>query len=312
MTHWLSRLCFFITLFAFCVILLGAYTRLKDAGLGCPDWPGCYGQLAAPNSAHAILQANAAFPATPVDVGKAQTEMTHRYFAETLGALIVVFAILSFLKRKEHLLPAWMGPLLVLLVLFQGLLGMWTVTMKLSPVIVMGHLLGGLCTLGLLTTSWLYLQSSHHLIISPPKRMLKIAAGATLGVLIVQIALGGWTSANYAALVCPDFPACHNGHWWPPYFLTAIHMTHRAGAICVALFGTVLSVLLWQTREPRLRAFSVAIITLFTLQIGLGIMNVLFSLPLPIALLHHAGAALLLLLIITVHFTLQRAPRGVA
>lgn len=310
MTRRLSQLCLFTALFALCVILLGAYTRLKDAGLGCPDWPGCYGQILAPATPEAITQANNAFPSAPVDTQKAQTEMTHRYFAETLGSLIVIFAALCWYKRRTLPLPVYLGPLLVLLVLFQGLLGMWTVTLKLLPVVVMGHLLGGFTLVCLLTLCWIYLRGYHTTLIaqgtSPTLFPLSMV---TLGALITQIALGGWTSANYAALICPDFPTCQ-GYWWPPsHTLTMIHMAHRVGALITFVLGITLTIALWQQRIRLLRYFSAALLGLLVLQVFLGISNVIFSLPLPVALAHHGTAALLLLLLITLNVVLLHTPR---
>ncbi len=211
--RWLNRLIIASIMLAFCVILLGAYTRLSDAGLGCPDWPGCYGQLTAPSNAHDIHNANSAFPQNPVDTSKAQTEMTHRYFAESLGACIVLFGIGAFINRRKINLPQWLPMLLVLLVIGQGILGMWTVTLKLLPLVVLSHLLGGFCTLSLLWLCWLFFRFPALPKIAYPKGVSRLAT-ITLIVLVLQIALGGWTSANYAALICPDFPLCQ-GKWLP-------------------------------------------------------------------------------------------------
>ena len=207
-----TKLSLFATILAIVVVVLGAYTRLTDAGLGCPDWPGCYGQLTPPTD-------------QSIDSQKAWTEMIHRYFAGTLGLVILVLAIVAIFKRKQpnvgarRAVPLQLPLVLLGLVIFQALLGMWTVTMLLNPLVVMAHLLGGMATLGLLW--WLALRSQSNSLkfairnsqsaINP-----NLKTWATLGLIIlgIQIALGGWTSANYAALACPDFPQCQ-GQWWP-------------------------------------------------------------------------------------------------
>ena len=326
MKTWLFRLSLICTLVAFSVVLLGAFTRLTDAGLGCPDWPGCYGQLRAPDSPSAIAQANADFPAIPVHITKARTEMTHRYFAETLGSLILLLGALSFWKRRTLGIPTWLPPLLVGLVIFQGLLGMWTVTLKLWPIVVMAHLLGGLSLLGLLWLCVLILRNPtpNTSTISPLTLRLSYAF---MGVLVAQILLGGWTSANYAALICPDFPTCQ-GQWWPenmnfikgfhltgghgmenPLFFmdtpgkTAIHMMHRIGAFLTLLLGLILSIRLFKTHA----LLASTLLLLLCVQVLLGISNVLFYLPLHVALTHHGVAALLLLTVVTIQFMLRKS-----
>ncbi|MGE3320102.1 MAG: heme A synthase [Candidatus Berkiella sp.] len=326
---WFKRLATFCALLAFCVIILGAYTRLKDAGLGCPDWPGCYGQLAAPQTPEAIEKANNEYPLMQVDVAKAQTEMTHRYFAESLGLMIVILAFFAFLARKNHGVPLWLPLSLVLLVIFQGMLGMWTVTMRLLPLAVMGHLLGGFCTLGLL---WLcVLFATRKPLPIMPKRGLTFLAASTLAIVFCQILLGGWTSANYAALICPDFPLCQ-GQWWPDThfasafnFLggidmdnplafqdtpgrTAIHLMHRLGAMITLLLGSALVMALYH--QPGLRKTALVLALFLVIQISLGISNIVFALPLPVAVAHNAMGALLLLTLITVNFKLHQAKRA--
>lgn len=339
----LHRLSLFTLLLAFCVIVLGAYTRLSDAGLGCPDWPGCYGQFTAPTTTQEIQAANHAFPQAPVHISKAQTEMTHRYFAESLGCLIIIFALFAYLKRKELTLPRYLAPFLVALVLFQGLLGMWTVTLKLLPLVVMAHLLGGFGTLSLLWLAWLYLQHAKHPLLwrYPACNLLKKFALITLLIICLQIALGGWTSTNYAALVCPDFPLCQ-GKWWPTPFnfahafnllggiklanplaymgiseKTLIHISHRLGALISLLAGSTTALLLWLEAKRHnlatkivLRRFSLALFFILLVQISLGIANVMLSLPLSIAVLHNATAAILLLCLIALNFTLSHARIG--
>lgn len=324
--YWLKRLAIFSVLLAALVIMLGAYTRLKDAGLGCPDWPGCYGEIAVPQTPQAIQRANLEYPTMPVDVGKAQIEMTHRYFAESLGLAIVIFALVAFATRKKHPLPWWLPSSLVALVIFQGLLGMWTVTMRLLPLAVMGHLLGGFCTLSLLWLGVLYITHKKPLTIRLPSYLPSLAF-TTLVIVFCQILLGGWTSANYAALICPDFPTCQ-GQWWPnTHFATAfnflggmgldnplafqdtpgrttIHLMHRIGALITLLAGMILVMNAW--RYLPLRKTITVLALVLILQIGLGISNVMLSLPLPIAVAHNAIGALLLLTLVTLNFKIQQ------
>jgi cytochrome c oxidase assembly protein subunit 15 len=191
------------------VVLLGAYVRLSGAGLGCPDWPGCYGRLLdLPDEAQQIAEANAAYPHRPVEPAKARKEMVHRYCAGLLGVLVLTLAALAWRNRRDPAQPLALPLALLGLIIFQSLLGMWTVTWQLKPVVVMGHLLGGLATLGLL--AWLVLRQGHYGQGGRAVDVQGLRKPALLGLalLVVQIALGGWTSANYAALACPDFPTC--------------------------------------------------------------------------------------------------------
>ena len=327
----LRKLALFATPLALLVIVLGAFVRLSDAGLGCPDWPGCYGQIDVPREAGEIARANAAFPERPVDVAKAWIEMIHRYAAAALGLLILAIGALAWRRRQEP--NALLAPSLALvaLVLFQGLLGMWTVTWQLKPVVVMAHLLGGFGTLALLW--WLILRQS-------PAASGWAAGGggslyrwtlAGLAVVVVQIALGGWTSANYAALACPDFPACQR-QWWPEMDFaeafvmwrglgvsyeygvldnaarTAIHMTHRLGAVAVLLSVGWLSLgSLRFAAGRRVRIAGAVVGGLMLVQIGLGIANVWFYLPISTAVGHNACAALLILALITLGHGLRSA-----
>lgn len=337
----LDRLTLICSALAVSVILLGAYTRLVDAGLGCPDWPGCYHQLTAPTTPSEIIEAQARYPFNPVNTSKARTEMIHRYFAEALGAMIVLLALCTYWQRRSQPpMPLWLPAALVLLVVVQGMLGMWTVTLGLLPIIVVAHLLGGFATLALLYLFWLYrhtgsVPTSSNQHVSP--WLCKLAM-VVLGVLIIQILLGGWTSANYAALICPDFPTCR-GQWWPPFswralnFLgavgtdhplgymnsmdkTTIQMLHRLGASLTLLLVTTLICAMWQQAQLAavaarhwLQRMSICIGFLLVLQICLGIANVLFYLPLPIALAHNGVAVILLLTLITLNFRLFGAQR---
>jgi len=308
----------------FIVIVAGAYVRLEDAGLGCPDWPGCYGQLiGVPDEAHEVASAELAFPGRTVDTGRAWKEMFHRYLAGTLGLLILAIAVIAWLKRGEIGRPPWLAILLVAVVVFQATLGMWTVTMLLKPAIVALHLLGGMATLALLM--WLALREINPQPAPPAvARALRPWAVAGIAVLVIQIALGGWVSANYAALACTDFPMCH-GYWLPEMdfanafhvlrelgvtaagaplaqeALNAIHWSHRLGALVTLLVVGVIAVQV--LRAPALRAQGVVIAVLLIVQAGLGVANVLLRLPLVLAAAHNAGAALLLAALVVLNFT---------
>ena len=301
------------TLLAFGVISLGAYVRLSDAGLGCPDWPGCYGHLVGvPDAAHEQSAALAAFPGKPVEAHKAWKEMVHRYFAGTLGLVIALIAGLGWRHRRALQQSPTLPTALLVVVGLQAALGMWTVTLLLKPVIVSLHLLGGMSTLALLV--WLLLRQYPAQV---PERVARLRFHARLALLvvIVQIALGGWVSSNYAALACSDFPTCLGG-WMPEMdfahafqfrrelgqtadgallantALTAIHWAHRVGALVVTLVVGSLAFAL--SRRPERRNWAWLLGFCLLLQIGLGIANVLLALPLPIAVAHNAGAAIML------------------
>lgn len=304
------------TILAFCVVGLGAYVRLSDAGLGCPDWPGCYGQwIGVPDAAHEMAQAGAAFPGRPVDAGKAWKEMAHRYAAGTLGLLVLAIALSAWRTRRRVL--AAENALLVLIGL-QAALGMWTVTLLLKPAIVTLHLLGGMATWALLVLLWRHDQW-------PAAPALSRFGRAALAVVFLQIALGGWVSSNYAGLACNAFPNCRPDLWWPATdfghgftlirelgatasgealsfaALTAIHLAHRLGALLVVL--VVGAYALSCCRLGAARRGQV-ILGALALQLALGIANVLLQLPLPLAVLHNLGAALLLgSLILSAHRT---------
>lgn len=310
----------YAALFAFIVVVVGAYTRLTDAGLGCPDWPGCYGQLLVPESDIELQAATTLYPDQPVEATKAKTEMLHRYLASTLGFLILVIGFLG-LKSSERRIKI-LSLLLVGLVMFQGLLGMWTVTLRLLPTVVMGHLLGGLATLSLLWLVYLMrTQPKNNLTLKNKK--LKILALLSLIAVIVQLALGGWTSANYASLACPDFPSCL-GQYWPAQLdfyqafnlfsgiglkfptlaidndaRVTIHFMHRLWAIAVC--GLVL-LTCYQLRQEKLKRFALLLFLILCVQIALGITNVLAQLPLSIAVMHNGVGALLLLILVTINF----------
>lgn len=304
---------------AFIVVVLGAYTRLTDAGLGCPDWPGCYNQMLAPTTPAAIQQADALYPAVPVEVHKAWTEMVHRYAAGILGVLIFILGFMSIRRRRVPGQPVAVPVILMLLVIFQALLGKWTVTMKLLPLVVMSHLLGGFAILALLW--WLNLKIGDYFPSLQTIQTKKFRAWAILGLIIVvvQIALGGWTSTNYAALICLNFPYCSAHQFFPQMdfhqafnllnvsnerlssaALITIHMSHRIGALITGIYVGLLSICLIALKgRPILRGIGTAMLIILIVQIMLGILNVELLLPLYVAVLHNFVAALLLLAMVT-------------
>ena len=339
----LRRLALAALLLAFCVVVFGAYVRLTAAGLGCPDWPGCYGHVTPAGAA----AADAGTAAAPLHVGKAWREMIHRYLASTLGLIIVGIAVLSFLWRKQRALPLALPLSLVALVIFQGLLGMWTVTLLLKPLIVTAHLAFGLATLSLLWWLWLSLRristgpwsgttaaaggGSTAALLRPASSRLRALALFGLVVLIVQLLLGGWTSTNYAAVACPDFPTCQ-GQWWPQTDFRdafvlwrglginyeggvldhpariAIHLAHRLGAIVAALtllVAAVTALIVRSDRNGRWGAWT--LLMALTLQLTLGVAMVKMGFPLWLATAHNAGAALLLLMTLGFNRALRRA-----
>jgi cytochrome c oxidase assembly protein subunit 15 len=314
--HALTLLTLFLT---FDLLIFGAFTRLTDSGLGCPDWPGCYGN-ASPIGANAdIAAAQSAMPSGPVTHGKAWIEMVHRYLATSVGVLILVLAAAAWLRRirsaRQQGLSPWWPTLTLLWVCIQGAFGALTVTMKLFPAIVTLHLLGGLVLLVLLCVQ---VVRSARLERSVP--WIAVSAGQrrliwlSLTLLVLQVALGGWVSTNYAVLACTDFPKCQNS-WWPLMdfqqgfevwrelgytgagepinfaALTAIHYVHRLMALLVL---PLLGVLAWRlNRVLALRTPSRWIAALTGLQLATGLSNVVFDWPLLAAVLHTAGAGAL-------------------
>lgn len=317
---------------AFGIIVLGAYVRLNNAGLGCPDWPGCYGHIAVPDEPHEIARAEASFPGKIIEGRKGWIEMVHRYFASSLGLLIIAIAVIAW-RRRDALGQSPALPIaLIGVVIFQGLLGMWTVTLLLKPAVVTAHLLGGLALLALLT--WLALRQGRVVglhkesvskgIIAPPS--IRWMGGIAFAVLVAQIALGGWVSTNYAALACQDFPSCQ-GSWLPQMdfhnafhvvrelgmtaqgellsaeALTAIHWAHRLGAMIVVIVLGVLA--LQMLAKPATRSLGGLVLSVLTLQVLLGISNIYFGLPLALAVAHNAGAALLVVTLVVINFALR-------
>ena len=315
----LSYVLLLALLLAFTVVALGAYTRLSDAGLGCPDWPGCYGHIGVPE------QVKSDNYQRPLEAGKAWKEMIHRYVAGSLGLLILFIFFISFNRKYKQspLVPS----VLLAVVIFQALLGMWTVTMLLSPVIVSAHLIGGLTTLSLI--GWLYLNNknnrSHANSLSSPTYTSTLKLAATIGLFLVcvQIFLGGWTSTNYAALACgTSFPTCAT-QWWPTMDFanaftishisntnyefgilenparTAIQVTHRIGALVLSIYLIFLGTIL--LKQQALRKTAIVLFVILSIQVSLGILNVVLALPLSIAVLHNIVAAFLLLTVIAIN-----------
>jgi cytochrome c oxidase assembly protein subunit 15 len=342
--RWIRSLALAGLLLCFTVVVLGAYVRLTAAGLGCPDWPGCYGH-ATPLGAQASASAQAAFPLKPLDVGKAWREMIHRYAASTLGLIIVAITILAFTTRRARLVSLPLALALLATVVFQGMLGMLTVTWQLKPLIVTGHLVFGLTTLGLLWWLWLTLprnswgnaSNTGSGVSGTTVDAARVAWTLTLIGLIalsIQIALGGWTSSNYAAIACPDFPKCQNA-WWPQtdygsaFVLwhglginyeggvlgnparVAIHLTHRMGAL-IATLTLSLAALTVLTRRVLAKFVLPAcfVLAALVLQLTIGVSMVLRGFPLALATAHTAGAALLLLSVLALLHSIGPAAHG--
>lgn len=311
--YYLAR---FAAFFAFIVIVVGAYTRLTDAGLGCPDWPGCYGNWKVPSTTEELSTAQSLYPQAEIENTKAWTEMFHRYIAGSLGLLVFYISFLLVKSRRY-----FTGITLASLIIFQALLGMWTVTLGLYPIAVMGHLLGGLSLFSLLV--WIGAQKGAMSYQASKQEGLVTLAKASLVILFIQIFLGGWTSANYAALVCADFPTCQ-GQWWPKMDWTTafsltdvgifnspgialenparvtIQVAHRIGALVTSIFLLLLGVKALKSKFRLLKVPAIMLLTLLCTQVALGISNVLAGLPLHTALAHNGVAALLLFTVILI------------
>ena len=317
---WFRRTALLAACLAAVVVVMGAWVRLTDAGLGCPDWPGCYGHLHPAGAARDLAQISAQYPARAFESAKAWHEMIHRYFAGTLGLLIASLAVLAAWNRKDPGQP--LAPVfgLFAVVCLQGALGAFTVTLLLKPLIVTSHLIGGLTTLGLL---WWLSRTPERRSVSPAERRLQTVALIGLAVLTMQVALGGWTSTNYASIACPDFPTCQGSYWpamdyhdafilWRGLGIdyeggvlahparVAIHFTHRLGAILAGITLIGLGLLCWlDGGTRRVKTAGLLLIAAVCLQITLGISTVRWGIPLSIATAHNAGAALLVVSLVT-------------
>ncbi|MBN4664581.1 COX15/CtaA family protein [Pandoraea nosoerga] len=310
------------------LIMFGGFTRLTDSGLGCPDWPGCYG-TSSPFAAHAdIHAAQALLPTGPVTFVKAWIEMIHRYFAMSVGVLIIALMVVAWARRRELKQSPWLATWLFILVCVQGAFGAWTVTMKLQPVIVTTHLMLALTLLGSLV--WLASRQMPLASVAADPGALRWRWAALIGLalLVFQIALGGWVSTNYAVLACTDFPTCQ-GQWVPPMdfhngfklwrelgktaggevipmaALVAIHWVHRTFAVVVVLYLAWLASRL--RRHAALRRASTLLLALVFVQFATGLSNIVFQWPLLNAVAHNGGAAVLLLLLVMLNYRIRAA-----
>lgn len=311
---------------ALLVVMLGAWTRINNAGLSCPDWPGCYGQIVVPGSLQEQELAASLFPETPLEFGKAWLEMGHRYLAGLLGLLIATVAVLSWKMRKIEGYPFLLSQFLLLLVVAQALFGMWTVTMKLLPQVVTLHLLGGMATLALLVMLNYRLNSLSEGKTAAGSTIRKWIGGA-IGVLFLQLILGGWTSSNYAGYACEHWLFCNPGSSLEMDFTAAfslptagdnylggqlplegraaIQVSHRLGALLVSLY--CLGLYLWLRNNPELKLPLRVMLGVLLLQLGVGVLNVLYAVPVGLAMVHHAGAVLLMLALLWLY---QRADKA--
>lgn len=320
-------LCYMAIGLALLVILMGAWTRIMDAGLGCPDWPGCFGQLIVPASQEQITLAQHRFGGVEIDLFKGWVEMTHRYMAASLGVLILLLAFIGWLRRKEPGYPVYLSFALLALVVLQGLFGMWTVTLKLLPQVVTVHLMGGLLTLTLLV---LLASKLRQLGLSTRKRSAGWGLRLAVLILFLQILLGGWTSANYAGWACNHWISCmegqtdeldfrsgfslnfnteqnHQGGTLPQPARAAIQMTHRVGAfvlVAVILLVSITSLQVKNSRKP-----AILLLILLMLQLAIGGANVMYGVPTILAWSHHLGAVLLLLCLLWLKFSYESGVR---
>ena len=318
----IKKLAGFGVLFALLVVSVGAYTRLADAGLGCPDWPGCYGFLTVPDQVEDVELAETRYPGAPVEFVKAWWEMGHRYIAGALLVLVFSMLVMAYRGREREDTPLALASVLMVIILCQAAFGAWTVTLKLWPQVVTAHLLGGFTTLSLIWLLFLRQGGFSQIVAALPAPTL--LARVAFAVVVLQIMLGGWVSSNYAALACYDFPSC-DGTYAPPMDLqqgfnifqsvgpnylggimtsearTAIHWVHRIGAIIVLFVvgGLVLQVV------RQVAVVGYALLAALVAQITLGILNVVWVLPLLNATAHNTVGALLLLVLVTINF----APR---
>lgn len=331
----LQKFAFFATILGIIVVVLGAYTRLDDAGLGCPDWPGCYGKiLGVPNTAQEIAAANASFPgATPVQESNPWPEMIHRYVAGTLGLIIFGICLYSWrTKDLPHKNYRKIATLLALLVIMQATLGMWTVTWLLVPWVVMSHLLGGMSITSLLW--WQTLSSKFRNLAAAKPNTTQTLAFIGLVLVFLQISLGGWTAANYAALICPDFPFCrgsiapnmdlaqgfslmhpiginYEGGVLAEKARIAIQMVHRYGAFVVTFYLSFMCLYIFnkidRTKQTYIVRCLAVVAFILALQVLLGILNIVWLLPISVAVLHNCVGLLLLLASASLYFFTKKA-----
>ncbi len=316
---WFRRVALAATLLCAIVVVVGAWVRLTNAGLGCPDWPGCYGHLHPAQLVDRAGEISAANPDRPFDYRKALNEMVHRYIVGALALLVLALAALSVANRRDPGQPRVLPWVLVVLLALQALLGMWTVTLLLKPLVVTLHLLGGLATLALLW--WLALPPQRRELKASERPVRRLAIVATV-VVLVQISLGGWTSSNYAAAACADFPACH-GQWWPEMDFrnafvlwrglgidyeggvldaparVAIHYTHRLGAYLTGLVLLLPILGAWRRGQTMAtRAAATALLLALTVQLLIGMNLIWQGWPLWLGTAHNAGAAALVLALV--------------
>lgn len=315
------------TILGLCVVVLGAYVRLSDAGLGCPDWPGCYGSLSVPQSEMAIKKAQEIYPESPIEAGKAWKEMAHRYLAGTLGLIVLAICGLAWSARRYIKVSPLLPATLLIIITFQAMLGMWTVTMLLKPAVVSAHLIGGMTTLGLLT----WIAHRHWGVLANARLIhptLKLMIRSAIVILLAQIFLGGWTSTNYAALACTDFPTCH-GAWVPTMdfkdayhmlrdlgqsanggnlslaALTAIQWTHRIGALVTFVYFTSLALMLMN--QVQFKKLALLLFIALLAQFTIGVANLVLQLPIILAVAHNFGAALLVIITIVINSKITKS-----
>jgi cytochrome c oxidase assembly protein subunit 15 len=345
---WIRKLALFGAVLCVCVVVFGAYTRLSDAGLGCPDWPGCYGHITPAGAAKNEAHIESRFPGWDFESRKAWIEMIHRYAATTLGFVIVLIAAFAIVSRRERLVSVPFSIVLLVTVVLQGMLGMLTVTWLLKPLIVTAHLIGGLTTLSLLLWLWLttrrriqFAHNAHSVTLQttvapPPLRAASAKRWAVIAfvALGIQIVLGGWVSTNYAAVACPDLPKCQ-GAWVPEADFSeafvlwrgldinyaggvldhparvAIHFTHRVGAIVATIAILLAAWAAWRLEFARARKAAIFLVGALVLQLVIAFTMVLKAFPLTLAALHNAGAALLIIGIVYLNRSLRPiTPRG--
>ena len=314
----LKNICYFTATFTLVVISVGAWVRLTDAGLGCPDWPGCYGILSTPDTEEELLKAKELYPDSTIDIGKAWREMFHRYLAGTLGILVFFISYLT-LKYAKHV-PKIYPISLSILIVVQSTMGMLTVTQLVKPTIVTTHLILGMTTAGLLLWNGLQVQLNHKNT-NLDFKLINLIVICTLA-LIFQIILGGWTSTNYAALACTDYPTCHGAMIPPMDFqnafsifrelgftangeslsleaLHAIQWVHRVGAIILSVYLVIMAISL--SAFSSLRFYKNLLLIVLAFQFVIGVANLLLHLPLALATAHNLGAAFLVIILVIIN-----------